>query len=51
MSNKNSITVDSVTLKTPSLEDVFIHYTGRTIREEEAGAKENFRMHARIHGR
>ncbi len=49
--NNNSITINSVTLKTPTLEDVFIHYTGRTIREETGSAKDNFRMHARIRGR
>jgi len=51
LANKNSIKIDSVTLKTPSLEDVFIHYTGRNIREEGASTKQNFRMHARIRGR
>jgi ABC-2 type transport system ATP-binding protein len=35
LAEKNRITIDSVMLKRPSLEDVFIHYTGRTIREEE----------------
>jgi len=35
LAEKNKITIDSVILKRPSLEDVFIHYTGRTIREQE----------------
>jgi ABC-2 type transport system ATP-binding protein len=31
---KNRIDVESVSLREPSLEDVFIHYTGRAIRAE-----------------
>jgi ABC-2 type transport system ATP-binding protein len=46
---KNNIKIESVILKRPSLEDVFIHYTGRTIREEEP-AKNRFRMRGRGHG-
>ncbi len=42
------ITVESVMLKRPSLEDVFIFYTGRTIRTEEAGGKDAMRMHRRM---
>jgi ABC-2 type transport system ATP-binding protein len=34
-----------VNLKKPTLEDVFIHYTGRAIREEEASGKDMMRMH------
>jgi ABC-2 type transport system ATP-binding protein len=30
----NNITIDSVSVREPSLEDVFIHYTGREIRAE-----------------
>jgi len=37
------ITVDCVHLRKPSLEDVFLHFTGRTIREQEASASERFR--------
>jgi ABC-2 type transport system ATP-binding protein len=37
------IKIESVHLKRPSLEDVFIHYTGRTIREQEAGATDQLR--------
>jgi len=39
--------VRSVGLRSPTLEDVFIRYTGRGIREEEGGAKEQMRMWAR----
>ena len=35
------ITVRSVLLRKPSLEDVFLHYTGRTIREREVTANES----------
>jgi ABC-2 type transport system ATP-binding protein len=34
--SKDGIKIDSVHMIRPSLEDVFIHYTGRTIREQEA---------------
>ncbi len=34
------LTVSMVELRKPSLEDVFLHYTGRTIREQEASAEE-----------
>ncbi len=44
--------VRSVGLRKPTLEDVFIHYTGRTIREEgESGAKERMRMMVRARRR
>lgn len=36
--------VSSVGLRKPTLEDVFIHYTGRRIREGKAGDKERVRM-------
>lgn len=39
LSAANGISVESVLLKRPSLEDVFIHYTGRTIRDEAADTK------------
>ena len=49
LSNENNITVDSVTVKRPSLEDVFIHYTGRTIRDESTdGNKEAMRQRVRM---
>jgi ABC-2 type transport system ATP-binding protein len=42
-------TVTSVHLRKPSLEDVFLHYTGRTIRDEEASQAE--RNRAMMRGR
>jgi ABC-2 type transport system ATP-binding protein len=43
MANARVLTVRVVQLRKPSLEDVFLHYTGRTIREQEAGAEERNR--------
>ncbi len=41
--------VTCVSLRKPSLEDVFLHFTGRTIREQEASQSERFRAMMR-HG-
>ena len=43
--------VRSVGCRGPTLEDVFIRYTGRGIREEEGGVKEQIRMWARARTR
>lgn len=40
---KNNSTVDSVSLHKPSLEDVFIYYTGKSMREEEGSWKDVMR--------
>lgn len=45
MASQNEIKIDSVTLKKSTLEDVFIHYTGRKIREEEASSADELRSH------
>ncbi|MGE5574646.1 MAG: ATP-binding cassette domain-containing protein [Ignavibacteria bacterium] len=34
LATQNNIYVESILLREPNLEDVFLHYTGRTIREE-----------------
>jgi len=34
LATQNNIYVDSLVLREPNLEDVFLHYTGRTIRED-----------------
>jgi len=39
--------IKSVDLKEPSLEDVFLHFTGKTIREREVGRSEKNRMIAK----
>lgn len=49
LAEKNHVQIDSVILKRPSLEDVFIHYTGRTIREQEP--ENRLRVRMRAHGR
>jgi ABC-2 type transport system ATP-binding protein len=36
--------ITSLSVRKPTLEDVFLHFTGRTIREEEAGAKDGMRI-------
>jgi len=45
------ITVSCVHLRKPSLEDVFLHFTGRTIREQEASQNERNRAMIIGHGR
>jgi ABC-2 type transport system ATP-binding protein len=45
------VAVRCVHLRKPSLEDVFLHYTGRTIRDEDAGLNERNRAMMRGHGR
>lgn len=47
---KAQVHVDSVSLKRPSLEDVFIHYTGHSLREEESSGKDHARHEARVRG-
>jgi ABC-2 type transport system ATP-binding protein len=44
---REGLEVESVDLHKPTLEDVFIHFTGKKIREEEAGAREAFRRRFR----
>lgn len=44
LARKARITISSVNLHKPTLEDVFIHFTGKKIREEEGGLKEHMRM-------
>lgn len=36
--------ITSVSIHKPTLEDVFLHFTGKTIREEEVGAGDRMRM-------
>ena len=45
------VVVRAVHLSKPSLEDVFLHFTGRTIREEEAGLHDRSRTIMRAHAR
>jgi ABC-2 type transport system ATP-binding protein len=34
LASQNNVYVESLLLREPNLEDVFLHYTGRTIRED-----------------
>ena len=43
----NHVSIESVSLRIPSLEEVFLNYTGRTIREREASAKDRMRQYSR----
>jgi ABC-2 type transport system ATP-binding protein len=43
--------VESVTLREPSLDDVFLQLTGRSFRDEAAGPQDQMRNHGRMGGR
>jgi ABC-2 type transport system ATP-binding protein len=45
--NTQQIPITSIAVHKPTLEDVFLSFTGRTIREQEADHKENIRIHMR----
>ncbi|KXA95622.1 ABC transporter ATP-binding protein [candidate division MSBL1 archaeon SCGC-AAA259E19] len=47
LAHENGFEVESVNLRKPTLEDVFINLTGRSIREEEAGGSERMRIRQR----
>ena len=42
------VPIESIAIHKPTLEDVFLSFTGKTIREEEADHKMNMRMHQRM---
>jgi len=44
----DGISVISLSVHKPTLEDVFLHFTGRTIREEEATGRDRMRMAVRL---
>ncbi|HET6581196.1 MAG TPA: ATP-binding cassette domain-containing protein [Methanoregula sp.] len=46
--NTLRIPIDSIAIHKPTLEDVFLSFTGKTIREEEADNKANMRMYQRM---
>ncbi len=48
LANKAKIEIHSANIHRPTLEDVFLHYTGRKIREEGADIKERMREHVRM---
>jgi ABC-2 type transport system ATP-binding protein len=45
-----TVGVQSVSVRRPSLDDVFIKYTGRAIRDAEAGAGDQFKMNPMVRG-
>lgn len=47
LADERGLKIKSVNLKKPTLEDVFIHYTGHEIREETGSAADAMRMHMR----
>jgi ABC-2 type transport system ATP-binding protein len=47
----DGIEVQDVSVQVPTLEDVFVHLTGRAIRDETAGAKERLGARLRSRGR
>jgi len=50
LAQQKGVTVNCVHLRKPSLEDVFLHFTGRTIREQEANLSERNRAMMMGHG-
>jgi ABC-2 type transport system ATP-binding protein len=48
--NKQQVPIASIAIHKPTLEDVFLSFTGKTIREQEADTKEKMRMHQRMIG-
>jgi ABC-2 type transport system ATP-binding protein len=51
LAQDHGVTVGCVNLRKPSLEDVFLHFTGRTIREQEANLGQRNRAMMMGHGR
>ncbi|MBP2133283.1 ABC-2 type transport system ATP-binding protein [Methanomicrobium sp. W14] len=41
---EKKVKISAVSMHKPTLEDVFLHYTGRSIRDEEADSKDRMRM-------
>jgi ABC-2 type transport system ATP-binding protein len=48
--NELDTKIDSIELRKPTLDDVFLNLTGRKIREEEASPKDRLRDHMRMRG-
>jgi len=51
IAQKHSVTIHSISLHHPTLEDVFIQLTGKSIREDKAGAFDRFRAAIRSRNR
>ena len=48
VANRMGIRIEEIKYTQPSLSDVFLHYTGREIRDEEADWRESVRMRHRV---
>jgi len=46
--NEEKIPIDAISVHKPTLEDVFLSFTGKSIRDEEANGKDAMRMHFRM---
>jgi len=46
--NEEKIPITSISVHKPTLEDVFLSFTGKTIRERDADSREAMRMHFRM---
>ena len=46
--DKNKVTANSISMHKPTLEDVFLHFTGKTIREQEASTHDMMRMAKKV---
>ncbi|MBI2547922.1 ATP-binding cassette domain-containing protein [Candidatus Woesearchaeota archaeon] len=51
IANSNNLLIQTIAIHKPTLEDVFLHFTGKTIREEEATVKDHMRLTKKIWGR
>jgi len=51
IAQNHGVAVTCVHLRKPSLEDVFLHFTGRMIREQEGNSMDQNRVMMRAHGR
>jgi len=47
----SGVKVNSISLRKPSLDDVFLHYTGSTIREQEGTGRDAMRLRRKAWGR
>jgi ABC-2 type transport system ATP-binding protein len=46
--NQEEIAIESISIHKPTLEDVFLYFTGKTIREQEADGRDTMRMYQRM---
>ncbi|MDD1702002.1 MAG: ATP-binding cassette domain-containing protein [Methanoregula sp.] len=46
--NEEKIPIEAISVHKPTLEDVFLSFTGKTIRDEDADGKDAMRMHFRM---